>query len=401
MLALMTTLCLPAQKKEISEAKTYLKNNKNLDKAEALLRKVVAMPEQDTKLDNFILLADIMRKQYENGNEQLYLKKLSDTASIFPTLRRMFYAFEKLDSVEAIPDKKGNVRFKLRTKNAEYLNTYRPNLYNGGVFSMNKNKYQEAYDCMDAYLDCIDQPLFSAMNYREKDNRNPQAAYWALMAARHLKFHDGVQKYKELALQYKDRASHTIIALYEEYLELGDTAQAVEYLRKGFNEHSDSHFFFPRLVDYYSSRNEMDTVRTILDHALNLEPGNMFYRLAMNTYQLTIGEYDDCIALGDSLIHSNDKLAEAYLNVGSSFFNKALQREKKGRETRQKRKEVNALYEKALPYLEKYRTLRSRSQQKWAPMLYSIYLNLNKGEEFEEIEHLMQSDNYNKLSKKQ
>lgn len=401
MLALLTTLCLPAQKKEIAEAKTYLKKNQNLDKAEALLRKVVSMPEQDTKLDNYILLADIVRKQYENDNEKLYLKKLSDTASIFPVLRRMFYAFEKLDSVEAIPDKKGVVRFRLRQKNAEYLNAYRPNLFNGGVFSMNKKKFQEAYDCMDAYVDCINQPLFSALNYAENDSRASQAAYWALMAARQLKFSEGVKKHQNLALEYKELAHRTIATLYDEYLEQGDTVTAVEFLRKGFSEHSDSRFFFPRLVDYYSSRNEMDTVRNIVDRALSIEPGNMFYRLAMNTYQLTVGQYDECIALGDSLIHNNDKLAEAYLNVGSSYFNKALQREKKGRENRQKRSEVNKLYELALPYLEKYRSLRSRAQHKWAPMLYSVYLNLNKGEEFEEIERLMQSDNYNKVSKKQ
>ena len=109
-----------------------------------------------------------------------------------------------------------------------------------------------------------------------------------------------------------------------------------------------------------------------------------------------MGEYDDCVALGDSLIHNNDKLAEAYYNVGTAYFNKAVKREKTGNESRQKRKEVNSLYEKSMPYLERYRILRQKEHERWAPMLYTIYLNLNKGEEFDEIDSLIKKHSNNR-----
>lgn len=53
-----------AQKADIIEARTSLKANKNLDNAEKLMRKVVAMPEQKEKdrLANYILLADIVKR---------------------------------------------------------------------------------------------------------------------------------------------------------------------------------------------------------------------------------------------------------------------------------------------------------------------------------------------------
>ena len=54
-----------------------------------------------------------------------------------------------------------------------------------------------------------------------------------------------------------------------------------------------------------------------------------------------------------------------------------------------------------MPYLERYRALRRKAVMRWAPMLYSIYLNLNKGKEFEEVDRLLKSDKYSKVSKKQ
>ena len=177
----------------------------------------------------------------------------------------------------------------------------------------------------------------------------------------------------------------------EAFVENNESKKAVEYLKKGFREYSEFPYFFPRLVDYYSQKNEIDSVKQIVDTAISLEPGNMFYRLAKNNLQLNSKEYDDCIALGDSLIHNNDQNAEAYYNVGAAYFNKALLRNQKTENLKNKKKEVNALYEKALPYIERYRILTPKKTQRWAPMLYTIYLNLNKGKEFEEIDKLMKN----------
>ena len=49
-------------------------------------------------------------------------------------------------------------------------------------------------------------------------------------------------------------------------------------------------------------------------------------------------------------------------------------------------KKANALYRKCRPYMEKYRALAPDQKDKWRPVLYTIYLNLNLGKEFSEIE---------------
>ena len=44
------------------------------------------------------------------------------------------------------------------------------------------------------------------------------------------------------------------------------------------------------------------------------------------------------------------------------------------------------------PYMEKYRELAPFDSQRWGPALYRVYLNLNKGKQFEEIDRLMRKN---------
>jgi hypothetical protein len=42
--------------------------------------------------------------------------------------------------------------------------------------------------------------------------------------------------------------------------------------------------------------------------------------------------------------------------------------------------------------MEKYRELAPFDSQRWGPALYRVYLNLNKGKQFEEIDRLMRKN---------
>ena len=144
----------------------------------------------------------------------------------------------------------------------------------------------------------------------------------------------------------------------------------------------------------------MAEVEDIVMKAISRQPDNNAYKVALNILQLNQEKYDECIALGDSLLAVNDQLAEPYYNVGSAYFNKALQHYEQNKGNRNRRKKTNDLYAKALPYIERYRSLRPKFERRWAPMLYTLYLELNKGKEFEEIERIMNSASY-KTGKKQ
>lgn len=95
--------------------------------------------------------------------------------------------------------------------------------------------------------------------------------------------------------------------------------------------------------------------------------------------------------MSNKLIQRNDSIAEVYYNAGLAYFNMAVELDKNTHLSRKRYQEITGYYQKALPYLEKFRKMEPGAQEKWALPLYTIYLNLNKGKEFDEIDRLMKS----------
>ena len=153
LLLLTITPCLRAQKKEIAQARSYIKSGKNLEKAEQLM---AGLLEKDSvNMENpkiHVLLYQAVHRQYEIGNEKLYLGEKYDTATLFNLTRRMFEICERFDSIDARPDRKGRVRPEYRENHAEELDIIRRNLYLGGRFCMNRNQFARAYEFFEASM---------------------------------------------------------------------------------------------------------------------------------------------------------------------------------------------------------------------------------------------------------
>ncbi len=64
-----------AQKKEISQAQEFIKSRKSLDKAEESMRKLLKDSVNRSNIKIYVTLAEAVRAQYEQGNENLYLKE--------------------------------------------------------------------------------------------------------------------------------------------------------------------------------------------------------------------------------------------------------------------------------------------------------------------------------------
>ena len=387
-LAILSLSSVHAQKKEISEARSNIKSRSNLSQAEASMRGLLADSANRRNVKIYLTLAEAVRAQYEEANEKLYLKEGYDTAAFFDTARRMFLAYESLDSIEMLPDRKGRVKLKYREKNAEYLNKYRRNLYNGGVYFLHKKDYVRTFAMMDTYMDCRRQPLFAEYS-ADEDPLYVPAAFWTVFCGYKLNSPDSTLKYSSIALQEKKFRRRTLAYMSSAYLWKGDTLKYVETLRRGFDENKKSKFFFKRLMDYYNAVNQLDTAMSIADEALKSDSLNALFLFAESNILLNIGDYAGCIAISDTLLARNDTLPDVYLNAGVSYLNLALALEKDVKSKRTDRKKILGYYRKALPYMEKYRECEPDDKERWAPSLYNIYLKLNMGRKFEEISDIL------------
>lgn len=384
---IILTPCCYAQKKEISQAQTIVKSGKNLAQAEQQMRKLLKDSVNQKNIKVWVILTEAVRGQYLAGNERMYLRQQQDTAALFKLALKMFGDYQSLDSVDALPDKKGRVHLKYRNSNSAFLNIYRPNLYNGGVYFLRKQNYKEAFSMIDAFLDCQRQPLFENYHY-ERDTLNRTAAFWTVLCGYQTGDHEMALKYKDLALQDTLHLESCFQYLAEIYKQQGDKPNYEWSLVKGFECNPSSSYFFPRLIDYYNTSNQTERAMTIVNDALQTNDSSELFLFAKSNLLLNQGDYDECIAICDTLIARNDTLADAYYNAGVAYVNKAFLLEK-GKVDIKQRREIRQLYQKALPYMERYRALAPQEKDKWAAALYNIYLKLNMGKQFEEIDQML------------
>ena len=381
-----------AQKKELNQAEAYLKSGKDFEKAEKLMTDLLKNPKNRTNKKIYKTWYQSVVAQYEAANEKLYLRQKYDTAKFFHLVKHMYFVAEALDSVDARPDKKGRVRPDYRKKNAEQLDMLRNNLFNGGSYQLRKGDYDMAYGYYETYLDAARQPLFKAYDYMRKDTMMPQVAYWATICAYRLERPDSVLRYAEVALRDTSRRDFILQYVCEAYRWKNQDTAYVAALNRGFDEFPEHPYFFPRLADWYTAHQMPDSVLVVAERGLKVNPDNQLFLLAKSVAQLNLGDDEGCVETSERLIALNDTLPEAYFNLATVYLNKALAVEMEN-EPRKNRKVLKELYERARPNMEMYRKLLPEDSKRWAPGLYRIYLNLNMGKQFDEIDRILRKEN--------
>ena len=240
---------MTAQKKEILAAKDIIKSGKKLEDAQKSMETLLKDSANRGNKKIWKVLYDAVLKQYEQGNEKFYLKEKYDTIQLFGFARKLFEVAESLDSVDALPDRKGRVTLEFRKENAAYLNQIRPNLYNGGAWLVRKQKYAEAYRFFDRYIECATSPLLKDYDYAQHDKHLPSAAYWAVYCG--YKMQDAKATLHHAYEALKDTAHYDYMLQYlaETYKLEKDTARYEQTLKEGFRHSPKFPFFFPRLVE--------------------------------------------------------------------------------------------------------------------------------------------------------
>ena len=387
----MTTPCLMAQKttartvrQELSQARSYVKSRKNFDKAEQLMTHLLADTANSGNKRIYVVWLDAVKGQYDQANERFYVGQKQDTAAFFALTRRMFTVATKLDSIDALPDKRGRVKPAYRQKNAAMLHNYRPNLYNAGTYFIRKEQWQQAFDFIDTYIRCASQPLFANYNYTTNDHRLPDAAYWATYAAYRLHNANLTLRYNQMALADTVHAAFTLQFTAEAHKWLENRGSYVATLQQGFHSYPLFPYFFPRLIDAYTVNAQYNDALLLADSALQVCDTCQLFLLAKSSTLLRMRRMEESIEYSKRILQLNDSMPEACLNAATAYAELAAQYSAIDQKTAQRE-----YYQRARTYAESYRALMPHEKNKWGPLLYRIYLNLNLGRQFDEIDSIL------------
>ena len=374
-----------AQKKQISSAKAIIKSGKNYETAEKMMTDLLKDAKNRDNDKIYVTLFEALKKQYEQGNEKLYLKQQYDTAALFNITKKMFLVLETLDSVDVKHSKNPN-KLEFRKKHSAFLDSYRRNLFSGGGYFARKKDFRTAFSFYDMYIDCARQPLFEKYNYHETDVKNiHMAAYWSLYCGFKSQDPKLTLKYVDLAVKEESTLEYTLQFLAETYSDLKDKDKCIKVLETGFEKYPDSPYFFTRLADYYNEELcDYAKALDLSDKALEKDADNTLFLFARSTALLNLGRYEECIAVSKKVLGNDNSLKDAYLNIGLSFFNLAIISSDK--------KDALEQYRHSMNYMEMYREMAPDDIARWGSVLYNIYLNLNMGAKFDEVDRLINNN---------
>lgn len=383
------SLSLMAQKKEISQVKQMIKKSNNLNQAEQIMRDLLKDSANINNDKVWNTLFDVLNKKYLNGNEALYLKRPCDTTQFYNNIAEMFKVAIGFDSIQVKANKPQKEINKSREKYANMLLSTRANLFNGGVFFISKKDYNNGFDLLSLYITTAQHAIFSSYNLPQKDKYLPEAAYWTVFCGYKTQDANKALCYASLALTDSTHHANTLQYLADTYKMNRDTIRYEQTLKEGFDKYPVSPFFFSRLIAFYANEDNYSEGLNLVERALAIDSLNRSFRFAKSSILYHLKRYDQSIDICKSLLAEKDTTSGILLNIGLSYFNKAEDLSIKVGNVGKNKSKINSLYTKALGYLEEYRKREPQDKDKWAVALYTIYLNLNMGKEFEEIDKLL------------
>ncbi len=365
-------------------ARTAVKNMRDQDAARNALLGALSRPELQNRHKAKIYYYAALLEESVNAveNRKAYLKQPYDTAKFFNKLCDMYGQLRLCDSVDVLPDAKGNQHPVYRKQTQSLRLKHVRNIMGGGKFFLAKKNYAAAYPFFDNY--CSISP-------------DSSSTLWATLSAFLVDNYEGTVKHADAAISYSDPSTAAILQEYKvrSYGALGNDSAWLASLKDGVVKYPRHDWFFVQLSDWCNRHRQFDVERQLADRLIAQVGNKPIYYYAKSKSYLSEERYDSCIALADSCIAIQQDFADAHYNKGLAYLNMAVIAQESAckdalnPQFAADKKKIQDLYRQARPCMEMVRRLQPEKMDRWASPLYRIYLNLNLGEEFSEIDRLL------------
>ena len=375
-------------------ARVALKNQAGQDAARNALVGALARPELKNKQRASIYYMTALLDESINGieNQKAYLKQPYDTAKFFNKLKDMYGQLRLCDSVDLTPDAKGKVHARFQRKTRALRQKHRRNIFSGGKFFLAKRNYAAAYPFFDLYC--------TYRNPEKTDTLYRQAALWATLSSFLIEDYEGTIKHVDSAIAHYDSVTATILQEYKvrSYGKLNNDSAWVAALQMGVVKYPYHDYFFVQLADWCYAHRAYAVERKLADRVIAATGGKAIHYYAKSKCYLAEENYEACIACADSTIRLDDEFVDAYYNKGIAYLNMAvISQETSTKDTQDPqyaidKEKTQELFRQARPCMEMVRKLQPEDMERWAPPLYRIYLYLNLGDEFMEIDGLLHKE---------
>ena len=381
----------------LRQAREALKKNQNLEQTGQTLVKESEKDDQKlaTRVECLRLAAECSRKLHADENRKLYLGQKTDTSKFYAHILNMFVRARKADSLSRTPDERGRIKPLAAKRVHDFLQPYRQNLLGGGKYLYLKGKMADAYPYFDMYVSLAEMPAFAADSLLKRDTLMSQAAYLAAAAAYASGNDAGLLRHSELA-QQAGMQSHLIQEYVCRTLERnGDSATQRAALTTGLERSPEHPYFFSNIVDKILAHNRPDEALAFVDSMLKLNDSIALRWYARSLVLMRMERDREAIDACDACLRLQPDHVDALYNKGIASLNLAVVYAEHActditdPRCLRDREIIRSLYTLAKVPMERVRQLAPQDTARWASPLYRIYLHLNMGPQFDEMDRIV------------
>ncbi|MBO4850543.1 MAG: hypothetical protein J5529_06525 [Prevotella sp.] len=382
--------------KTILKAKTYAEAKSLLDSTLGQL----ASPAEKAKAYNklYTLAMETVTKEQAKMAENQVSEQMGkgnkvevDSMAFYQGIYNAMEAAVECEKYDQMPNEKGKVAPKFHETVAAQLYPHRGNLWNGGIYYLNRgddaNTYKYFAKCVDSYAE----PLFVEQVAKTPDENIGQMAYYAALYAAQNKDNKGCMKFADVAAkdpQFAKEANNLKLAIEQEGLKTRqDSLNYVKELEGQFANDPDNEQLFGSLVNMYSGLKMDKEMEALFNKKLQSDPNNFVVWAVRGQNAMMEQKLEDAVGYFKKALAAQPDNAQILTYLGACQLDHASNLENRaagttGRVPKEAMDQIRPLYEEAMGYLVKAKQLDpNREKANWTYPLYRCNYQLYGGDD--------------------
>ena len=327
-----------AQKGKVTSALNYIDQG-ILDKAKDAIDQALANEATATWFNTYFAKGRLCQATFDSKDPKI-------KAYYEDPLAEAYAAYEKAMEL----DPKGTIKKKIIT--GSIFNNLAISLYNQGSTKFEAKDYAGALQSFQTQIKITESDIYvgavdTGMYYNA-----------GLAAVNSAKYADAI-KYFEKCAEMKYMGITPYFQMSEAYLSVGDTAKAETVLTGLSSKFPNDKNVTLQLIDLYIKSGKNEEAQKYIKVAKEADPNNSSLFLASGIIFLNQNKYDEAIPELTKSIELKGDVYDSQYGLGAAYINKAADMFKQANEIMDVKKYseaidvANAVYAKALPYMEK------------------------------------------------
>ena len=368
-LVLISAGCF-AQKANVKKAKNLaLQETPDFSGARAAINEALSNDETKDLADTWYTAGLIGYQELSKENEKTYLGQARDEKRAGEAVVESFDYWMKAADLagQKVLDKKGNEVLAdkktyalLQKKVLEYYKNQE--LVKYGIYLNDQRDFATAYGVFQRHLSIPELSLMQNEKLQKempKDSIYDQYKYYTAIFAIQAEMHpEAIAVLEEM----KDGNYEAITVnqfLYQEYVNVQDTANYVRVLQDAVARFPQEPWFLQNLINHYIFSGQEQEAINYLEQAIAREPNVAQYHLIKGNLNENQKNYEAALADFDRALAIDPTMADAEAGKGRVYYNQAVKMNEDAaliadaKEYKKALEEMNAMFRQSMPFFEK------------------------------------------------